>query len=155
MRIKTLLIVAHAPSANTRALRDAATAGARDPAISGVEVVVRNPFDADVLAVRSADAILLGTPENLGSMRGALKDLFDRIYYPCLETIQGRPFAAYIRAGYDGTGTQRALATITTGLRWRQVAPPLVLRGDYQTDFADRCRELGMTMAAGLESGVF
>ena len=155
MRIKTLLIVAHAPSANTRALRDAATAGARDPAISGVEVVVRNPFDADVPAVLSADAILLGTPENLGYMSGALKDFFDRIYYPCLETTQGRPFAAYIRAGYDGTGTQRALATITTGLRWRQVAPPLVLRGDYQADFADRCRELGMTMAAGLESGVF
>ena len=155
MRIKTLLIVAHAPSANTRALRDAATAGARDPAISGVEVVVRNPFDADVPAVRAADAILLGTPENLGYMSGALKDFFDRIYYPCLETTQGRPFAAYIRAGYDGTGTQRALATITTGLRWRQVAPPLVLRGDYQADFADRCRELGMTMAAGLESGVF
>ncbi len=155
MRIKTLLIVAHAPSANTRALRDAATAGARDPAISGVEVVVRNPFDADVPAVRSADAILLGTPENLGYMSGALKDFFDRIYYPCLETTQGQPFGAYIRAGHDGTGTKRALATITTGLRWRQVAPPLVLRGDYQADFADRCRELGMTMAAGLESGVF
>ena len=155
MRIKTLLIVAHAPSANTRALRDAATAGARDPAIDGVEVVVRSPFDADLPAVRAADAILLGTPENLGYMSGALKDFFDRIYYPCLETTQGRPFAAYIRAGQDGTGTQRALATITTGLRWRQVAPPLVLRGDYQADFADRCRELGMTMAAGLESGVF
>ena len=155
MRIKTLLIVAHAPSANTRALRDAATAGARDSAISGVEVVVRNPFDADVPAVRAADAILLGTPENLGYMSGALKDFFDRIYYPCLEPTQGRPFAAYIRAGHAGTGTQRALATITTGLRWRQVAPPLVLRGDYQADFADRCRELGMTMAAGLESGVF
>ena len=153
--MKTLLIVAHAPSANTYALRDAATAGARDPAISGVEVVVRNPFDADVPAVRSADAILLGTLENLGYMSGALKDFFDRIYYPCLETTQGRPIAAYIRAGHDGTGTQRALAIITTGLRWRQVAPPLVLRGDYQADFADRCRELGMTMAAGLESGVF
>ena len=60
MRIKTLLIVAHAPSAKTRALRDAATAGARDPAISGVEVVVRNPLNADVPTVRLADAILLG-----------------------------------------------------------------------------------------------
>ena len=154
MRKKTLLIVAHAPSANTRALRDAATAGARDPAIGGVKVVVRNPFDADVPAVRAAEAILLGTPENLGYMSGALKDFFDRIYYPCLETTQGRPFAAYIRAGHDGTGAQRALSTITTGLRWRQVAPPLVLRGIYQADFAERCSELGMTMAAALESGI-
>ena len=70
--MKTLLIVAHAPSANTGALRDAAAAGARDPAISGVAVVVRSPFEADAPAVQAADAILLGTPENLGYMSGAL-----------------------------------------------------------------------------------
>ena len=153
--MKKLLIVAHAPSPNTQKLREAAARGAGHEDIENVSVTVKAPLDAGPEDVMACDAILLGTTENLGYMSGALKDFFDRTYYAVLEEKQGLPCALYIRAGHDGTGTQRALATITTGLRWRQVAPPLVLRGDYQADFADRCRELGMTMAAGLESGVF
>jgi hypothetical protein len=43
---KRLLIVAHAPSPNTRRLRDAVARGARHPEVEGVEVVERAPLEA-------------------------------------------------------------------------------------------------------------
>jgi hypothetical protein len=153
--MKQLLIVAHAPSENTRALRDAVVDGAGHPDISGVGTRALTPFEAGPDDVRKADAIILGTTENLGYMSGALKDFFDRTYYAVLEEKQGLPYALYIRAGHDGTGTRRGVETIITGLRWKQVQPPLICRGAYVPEFADQCRELGLAMAAGLEAGVF
>lgn len=152
--MKRLLIVAHAPSPNTRRLRDAAARGARHPDIDAVEVVVKAPFDAAPEDIRSCDAILLGTTENLGYMSGALKDFFDRSYYPVLEEKQGLPCALYVRAGHDGTGTRRAVEGIVTGLRWRWVQEPLILRGEWQDDFIEQVEELGLYLAAGLEAGV-
>lgn len=153
--MKRLLIVAHAPSANTGRLLDAVAAGAASIGSGAVETIVRRPFDAGPDDVRAAQAIILGTTENLGSMSGALKDFFDRVYYPCLDHTQGLPYAAYIRAGHDGTGTRRQLQTIVTGLRWRAVQEPLVLRGAWQEAFVPSCHELGAAMAAGLDAGVF
>lgn len=152
---KHLLIVAHAPSPNTRALLGAVERGARS--LGETEISLRSlcPFDAQPEDVMQADGIILGTTENLGYMSGALKDFFDRIYYPCLEHTEGRPYAAYIRAGRDGTGTRRAIESITTGLRWRAVQEPLVCRGDYDPAFESQCEELGALMAAGLDAGIF
>ena len=153
--MKQLLIVAHAPSPNTLALREAASRGASHPDIGGVAVRCLGPFEAGPEDVMAADAILLGTTENLGYMSGALKDFFDRVYYPCLERTQGLPYGVYIRAGHDGTGTRRAIETIATGLRWRAVRDPLVCRGEWQESFVADCEELGMTIAAGLEAGIW
>ena len=155
MSAKRLLIVAHAPSPNTLRLREAVLEGARDPAIEGVEVTCLSPFETTPEHVKAAQAIVLGTTENLGYMSGALKDFFDRCYYPCLEETQGLPYALYIRAGHDGTGTRRGVETIVTGLRWREVREPLLCRGAWDEDFVEHCRELGMLCAAGLEAGVF
>jgi hypothetical protein len=55
----------------------------------------------------------------------------------------------------DGTGTRRAIESITTGLRWRLVQDPLVCKGEYRAEFEDQCRELGLYMAAGLDAGLF
>ena len=152
---KVLLIIGHVPSPNTQALRDAVEEGANHPDIEGVEVRALSPFDAQPGDVKAASAIILGTTENLGYMSGALKDFFDRCYYPVIEETQGRPFSFYIRAGLDGTGTRRAIESITTGLRWKQVQEPLVCKGEWRDDFKDQARELGMAMAAGLDAGVF
>jgi multimeric flavodoxin WrbA len=151
---KHLLIVAHIPSDNTRRLRDAVVRGARNPEIADVELRVLTPFETKPDDVLWADAIILGTTENLGYMSGALKDFFDRIYYPCLELTQGKPYAAYIRAGHDGTGTKRGIETIVTGLRWRAARDPLICRGEWRETFVDQCEELGALMAASLEAGV-
>ena len=152
---KQLLIVSHAPSPNTAALRDAVDRGARNPEISGISVRCLGPFDAGPSDVLAAQAVILGTTENLGYMSGALKDFFDRIYYPCLEHTQGLPYALYIRAGHDGTGTRRGVETIVTGLRWRAVTDPLICRGEWHDDFVASCEELGTLVAAGLEAGIF
>ncbi len=150
---RRLLIVVHAPSPNTRRLFDAVCAGAGES--EDVEVIARSPFEAGPDDVLAANGIILGTTENLGYMSGALKDFFDRSYYPCLEETQGRPYCLFIRAGHDGTGTRRGVETIVTGLRWRAVQEPIILRGDWQEAFVEQCRELGTAMAAGLEAGIF
>lgn len=152
---KKLLIVAHAPSPNTLKLREAVERGANNPDIEAVDVTVLAPLEAGPEDVLACDAIILGTTENLGYMSGALKDFFDRSYYPCLEKTQGLPFTFYIRAGHDGTGTRRAIESITTGLRWRTVQEPLLCRGEYQDDFETQCEELGLYMAASLDAGLF
>lgn len=150
--MKTLLLVAHAPSDNTRRLRAALLDGAQlQP---GVETRCLSPFETHPEHVLAADGVLLFTPENLGYMSGALKDCFDRIYDPTLDHKQGLPYALVIRAGNDGRGTQRAVETIVTGLRWRAVQEALVLRGEFREDWLAQCRELGAGLAAGLEAGV-
>lgn len=152
--MKKLLVVSHAPSKNTQRLRQAILDGANHPSICDISVMDVEPLHAIANDVLECDAIILGTTENLGYMSGALKDFFDRIYYPCLEAKQGLPYSLYVRAGHDGTGTCRAVETITTGLRWRPVQPPLVCRGDWDEDFVDRCQQLGTAMAMSLDAGI-
>ncbi len=152
--VKRLLIVAHAPSPNTLLLREAVASGAASIG-EAIEVSVLAPLEAGPSDVLAAQAIILGTTENLGYMSGALKDFFDRSYYPLLDHTQGLPYAAFIRARHDGTGTCRAIESIATGLRWRAVQPPLLLKGEWRAEYEGQCEELGALLAAGLEAGVF
>jgi multimeric flavodoxin WrbA len=162
---KTLLIVFHSLTGGTEAMAAAAARGAADEQ----EIVVRlvkapEAGPADVLA---ADGYIFATPENLASMAGLMKDFFDRCYYPALDRVNGRPYAAMICAGSDGQGAARQLARIATGWRLRAVAEPLVLRTNAQTPEAilarkrigpvdiSRCYDAGAAMAAGLAAGIF
>lgn len=149
---KRLLVVAHAPSANTEALRYAVAEGAHE--VGEVDTVLLGPFETGADDVRAAQAVILGTTENLGYMSGALKDFFDRCYYPLLEETEALPYALYVRAGQDGTGTRRAVESIATGLRWKRAHEPVICRGAWDDAFLDRARELGMYMAAGLDAGI-
>ena len=151
---KNLLIVAHNPSPNTQQLVAATLRGAGHEDIKGIAVKHIPPLQAVADDVLRADAIILGTTENFGYMSGALKDFFDRIYYPCLEHTEAMPFATYIRAGLDGTGTKIAIGKITSGLKWKAVQEPMILQGEYRVEFEVQCEELGMLMAASLESGI-
>jgi len=134
---------------------NAVIAGASDPEITGIEVCVRTALWTSAEEVRGAAGILLGTPENFGYMSGALKDFFDRIYYPCLEHTQGLPYGLFIRAGNDGGGARSAIERIVTGLRWRAIGEPVIVKGDLTDTRLAECTLLGQTMAVGLEVGIF
>ena len=150
-----LLIVSNTPSPNTRALTEAVVAGARNEAVEKVEVRVREPLDAEPDDVLWADAVILGSTENFGYMSGAMKDFFERIYYACLEKTQGLPYALFIRAGNDGLGAKTSMERIIQGMKWRAVQAPLICTGSFDQAFLPRCEELGLTVAAGLEAGIF
>jgi len=150
-----LLIVSHSPSSNTREMTAAVLRGCSNEDLSGIEVKDIRPLQAGVEDVLWAEGIILGTTENFGYMSGAMKDFFDRIYYPCLEQTQGLPYALFIRAGNDGLGAKSSIERIVNGLCWKQVQSPLICTGAWQESFLSACEELGLTMAAGLEAGIF
>lgn len=152
--MKTLLIVFHTPSDNTQAMADAMLKAVEGQTLDNLNVVLKTPFETQAQDVLDCDGIILGTTENLGYMSGALKDFFDRIYYPCLEEKQGLPVAAIVRAGHDGTGTCRALNTILTGLKWRWVQDIVLCKGPWQTQFIDDCKEVSEAMAVALNEGM-
>ncbi|MFO1427947.1 MAG: hypothetical protein U1F11_13445 [Steroidobacteraceae bacterium] len=88
-------------------------------------------------------------------MSGAVKDFFDRTFYPAENRTVGLPYAVFVSAGNDGTGTVAAIERIATGYRWKRVAEPLIVVGEPTPAALDRCRELGATLAAGLALGIF
>ena len=97
--------------------------------------------------------LLVGTPANIGYMSGALKHFFDQIYYPSRDATKRRPYAAYVHGNADTTGAVRAIETITTGLQWQRVRPPVTVIGPPSAADLEACWELGATMSAGLSSG--
>jgi len=150
--MRELLVIAHDPSPNLRALKDAILEGASSPEIEGVNVRCLSPFDTDVDSVLSADAVILLTPENLGYMSGALKDFFDRCFHDLDGRTDALPYALVVRAGMDGTGARRAVESICSGLKWKAVQAPLICRGPWEDGFLEQAVELGQTLAASLEA---
>lgn len=163
---RRLLIVQHSLTGTARQMAEAAARGAiaAEPA---VETRLLPAAAAGPEALLAADGYLFATPETLASMAGLMKDFFDRCYYPALGRIEGRPYAALIAAGTDGTGALRQIERIAAGWRLRAVAAPIILRTGADTPAAilapkqvgapdlARCEETGAALAAGLALGIF
>lgn len=156
-----LLIVWHSRTGTARALAEAAATGA------GARAQLLVCGDTAPEHFLAAGGFLFVCPENLAAMTGAMKEMFDRCYYPVLGKIEGRAYATIIAAGSDGEGAQRQLDRIVTGWRLRRVADPLIVRTGAQTpeqilapkhvppDLLGDAVALGAAMAEGLELGIF
>ncbi len=150
---KRLLIVFHSQSGNTARLAEAVLRGARRE--REVEVRCLRAFDAGTEDLLACDGLLLGTPENFGYMSGALKDFFDRTYYPCEGKLTGLPYAVFVSAGNDGSGAVREIGRIANGYGWKQVAEAVIARKEISADHLQAAEDLGEAFAAGLALGVF
>ena len=153
MSPRRLLIVYHSQSGNTARLAQAVLAGASR--VAEVETVLQRAFDTTAEDLARCHGLLLGTPENLGYMSGALKDFFDRTFYPMEGRMEGVPYAVFVSAGNDGTGAVREIGRIANGYRWKSVAEALIVRGDITPSDLQACEELGEAMASGLALGIF
>jgi multimeric flavodoxin WrbA len=145
-----LLIAHHTPSPPTRSLFEEVLAGASEPELAEVDVVVKPALVTTAVDVLEADGYLLGTPANFGYMSGALKHMFDQIYYPCLDATGGRPFGFWVHGNDDTAGAVRAISALTSGLGWREVAAPVAITGAPDAAARAACRELGSIVAVNL-----
>jgi len=123
--------------------------------------------DVEANDLLDAAAYLFVFPENLASISGEMKEMFDRCYYPVLGKIEGRAYATLIAAGSDGENAQRQVDRIATGWRLKRVSEPTIFNFDAQTPeailatkdvSAERiaiCEQLGAALAEGLKLGIY
>jgi hypothetical protein len=151
---RLLLIYGGHAGGRVAALTDAVREGIAT-LVEEVELRVVPALDAGLEQLLWAQGLLIGTPEHFGYMSGAVKDFFDRTFYPAEGKVEGLPYAVYVSAGNDGAGAVSSIERIAIGYKWKRVCEPLIVRGaPTEADFA-RCRELGATVAAGLSAGIF
>lgn len=151
--MKNLLIVYHTQGNKTGQMANAVLAAAEEE--EGVSVAFKKAFDANLEDLLWADGIIFGTPENFGYMSGALKDFFDRTFYPAEPYALNLPYSVFVAAGNDGTGAVREIDRIALGYPLRRVAEPVIVKGELAASDLEKCAELGLTMAAGLAMGIF
>lgn len=157
---KHLLVIWHSRTGASKAMARAAHDAAPNSRLLRADEVTGE----DLLA---ACAYLFVCPENLGTMSGLMKEMFDRTYYDVLGQIEGRSFASIIAAGSDGAGAQRQLERIVTGWRLKRVAEPVIVNFDAQSPeeiakpkiVPDKvlkdCHDLGLGLAEGVAMGLF
>jgi multimeric flavodoxin WrbA len=155
-----LLIIWHSRTGASEQMARAAHQGANGSVLLRADAVRSETLLA-------ASAYLFVCPENLGSMSGLMKEMFDHTYYGALGRIEGRPYASIIAAGSDGEGAQRQLDRIVTGWRLRRVADPMIVNFAAQTPEAiaapkhvsgkvlKNCHDLGQALGEGVTMGLF
>ncbi|MGK2915160.1 MAG: flavodoxin family protein [Porticoccaceae bacterium] len=147
------MIIYHSRSNKTDQLAAAAYRGANREV--EVETRVKTAFAADLDDLLWADGLLFGTPENFGYMSGALKDFFDRTFYPAEPHQLNLPYALFISAGNDGSGAVTAIERIALGYPLRKVAEPVIAKGELSPQHLRAVEELGLALAAGLAMGIY
>jgi multimeric flavodoxin WrbA len=165
--MKRLLIIWTSTTFGTARMVEAAFRGAAEASAGEIEIDIEHARDVTPERMLAADGYIFATPEHLASMAGLMKDFFDRVYYPCLDRINGRPYALMVCAGSDGQGTVKQVERIATGLRLKRIADPIVVITNAQTPEAilarksltaedqKRCSDRGAALAAGMAAGVF
>lgn len=148
-----LVVVYHSQSGNTERLARAVAEGAR--AVNGVVVKLMRAAETNADHMRLARCLVLCSPEYFGYMAGAVKDLFDRTYEQVREEVVGKSYAVVISAGNDGSGALTSIERIVAGCKLRKVQEPIIVRGAVSPEAMGKCRELGRTLAAGIDLGIY
>jgi len=150
-----ILILYHSQSGHTRRMAESVARGAAS--IDQVKIVLKTASDATLHDLLECDGIAIGSPEYFGYMAGMIKDFFDRTYNEARgkKEIFKKPYVVFISAGNDGSGALNSIERICTGYQFKKVYHPVVAKGEIDREIQEKCEELGKTIAAGCEAGIY
>lgn len=122
---------------------------------SDVNCCLKRVADSTVDDLLAADAWVFFGPENFAAIAGGLKEFFDRVYYPFERSGEGQatPFMLVLSAGNDGSGSQRQVEKILTGMRAKKVQETLIIHGSPNARDLQTLAETGEAFAEALAMG--
>jgi multimeric flavodoxin WrbA len=150
-----VLIIFHSQTGNTEKLARAVARGV--DAAANASAHLKRADLAVAQDLRDCGAVVICSPEYFGYMAGAVKDFFDRTYEELKDdpAVHKKAFSIVISAGNDGSFALSHIERICKGYRLRQVQKPIVCKGEVTDEALGRCFELGITIAEGLNAGIF
>jgi len=150
-----ILIIYHSQTGNTQKMAESVARGS--DSINNVDVVLKKASKATLKDLMECDGLAIGSPEYFGYMAGMIKDFFDRTYNEARgrKEVFKKPYVVFISAGNDGSGALSSIERICIGYQLKKVYEPVVAKGEINQDILTRCEELGKTIAAGCEAGIY
>ncbi|MBW2623540.1 MAG: NAD(P)H-dependent oxidoreductase [Deltaproteobacteria bacterium] len=150
-----ILILYHSQSGNTKKMAEAVARGV--DSIKNVRARLKPAGETTLEDFIHCQGVAIGSPEYFGYMAGMIKDFFDRTYYQARgrKGVTQKPYVVFISAGNDGTGALRQIERICLGYPLKKVYEPIVAVGEISEEILSKCEELGKTIAAGCEAGIY
>lgn len=120
-----------------------------------IKVTLKQAGHATIDDLLDCNSIAIGSPEYFGTMAGMIKDFFDRTYEVAQDKTIGLPFIIFVSAGNDGRGAMAKIERITAGYKWKKVLDHMRVVGEPTGEDYAALEELGQTLAAGVDFGIF
>lgn len=150
---KKILIIYHSQTGNTEKIAEACFEGIIKNA--EVEVRLKKAFVTSLKDIELADGFIIVSPEYFGYMAGAIKDFFDRTYYPARNKNINKPYALIICCENDGEGTKRSIESIANGYILKKTLDTLIVKEKEILQKMNAIKEIGETFSAGIALGIF
>ena len=145
IELTKVLIVYHTLSGNTEKMAKAFADGARS--VPGTEAVLKKALDASLEDLLGCDAIAFGSADYFSYIAGALKDFFDRTFYPSQGKVAGKPYAAFATGGRGGDTALAVLDRLCSSFKLKKAVDGISVAGAPSSDTLAKCRDAGEKLA--------
>ena len=140
-----VLIVYHTLSGNTEKMAKAFAESAGS--VTGTETILKKALDASLEDLLGCDAIAFGSADYFSYIAGALKDFFDRTFYPTQGKVAGKPYAAFATGGIGGDTALSVLDRLCGAFKLKKAVDGISIAGAPSSEALARCREAGEKLA--------
>jgi multimeric flavodoxin WrbA len=140
-----VLIVYHTLSGNTEKMAMALADGARS--VPSTEVVLKKALDATLEDLLGCDAIAFGSADYFSYIAGAMKDFFDRTFYPSKGKVTGKPYASFATGGRGGEIALTVLDRLCDSFKLKKAIDSVSVAGAPSDEILAKCRDAGAKLA--------
>jgi len=145
-----VLVIYHTLSGNTEKMANAVAEGAKS--VAGTEVVVKKALDATLDDLTGCDGVAFGSADYFSYIAGAVKDFFDRTFYPSRGKVDGKSCIAFGTGGGGGDTVVGVLERICfNAFKLKKIASSVSAGGKISDSDLKECKEAGKKLAEAVK----